>query len=348
MAPSLRNFTNNDLGTVLYTALSAVTSGTGDSITLPVNTGLPSAYPFRVLLEWGTSNWEVVSITSLTTFNSSNNTNTYACIRDIDVQGIRTTSPAHSANVSVIQGVSAQDFADANATDVIVGAYSAVGAGYVLVSQASGVPLWQTIPVATVPVTYSAALSAGTLVLVKNTTGSPSTANFLIQSQTAGDKSFGIYVAGDATYRIQSDSNGKLQWASGAAASDVNLYRASAGLLQTDQNLNVSGALTVGGKFTVGGFIAAINTVTTTYTMTTSSNTVLADATTAAFTITLPTPTTGFNVEIVKIDSSAHVVTIVSPSGNINGAASYTALSTQYKGVMLVSDGTNWFTTSQT
>lgn len=88
--------------------------------------------------------------------------------------------------------------------------------------------------------------------------------------------------------------------------------------------------------------------VTTTDTVISSdrNKTILADATGAAFTITLPTAASagdGFKVAFVKADASGNAITI---DGNgaetINGQANYT-LSGQGEAVFLVTDGTAWF-----
>lgn len=70
----------------------------------------------------------------------------------------------------------------------------------------------------------------------------------------------------------------------------------------------------------------------------------LCDATTAAFTITLPAASTqnGLAYTIKKIDSSANAVTVASGGGTIDSAATY-SLAAQYKYVRVVSNGTNWF-----
>ena len=72
---------------------------------------------------------------------------------------------------------------------------------------------------------------------------------------------------------------------------------------------------------------------------------VLADASSAAFTVTLPAVGVSENVwiNVKKIDSSVNIVT-VSPgaSGLIDGAATKT-LTTQYDAVDLYCDGSNWF-----
>jgi len=70
---------------------------------------------------------------------------------------------------------------------------------------------------------------------------------------------------------------------------------------------------------------------------------VLADASAAALTITLPSPTANAEVIVKKIDATANTVTI-SPAATetIDGATSL-VLDTQYEAYHLISDGTNWF-----
>lgn len=99
------------------------------------------------------------------------------------------------------------------------------------------------------------------------------------------------------------------------------------------------------------GVMAAKNYATTLVTRTTATSLGLAsagvnpcDATTAAFTITLPNANvqTGISYTIKKVDSSANAVTVASSGGTIDGAATY-SLAAQYKYVRVVSNGTNWF-----
>ena len=75
----------------------------------------------------------------------------------------------------------------------------------------------------------------------------------------------------------------------------------------------------------------------------------LADASTAAFTVTLYTAVGngGRKIKIVKTDSSVNAVT-VDPnwSQTINGLTTV-ALSDQYESLILVSDGTNWVSLSE-
>jgi len=70
---------------------------------------------------------------------------------------------------------------------------------------------------------------------------------------------------------------------------------------------------------------------------------VLADSSTSAITITLPSPAENARVGVKKTDSSTNTVT-VSPAGaeTIDGASSLT-IDTQYESYTLISDGTNWY-----
>lgn len=87
-------------------------------------------------------------------------------------------------------------------------------------------------------------------------------------------------------------------------------------------------------------------TKTTTYTAV-AGQYVLADATSAAFTVTLPaTPSLGIPVAVKKTDSSTNAVTVVASGvATIDGRANVT-LPIQYGSVECLFDGTNWQTNS--
>lgn len=94
------------------------------------------------------------------------------------------------------------------------------------------------------------------------------------------------------------------------------------------------------------GAVAAVNysAKTSAYTATNADDVLTADATSAAFTITLYTASgnSGRKLTIKKIDSSVNVVTIDgNASETIDGAAAI-YLRDQYSSVELMSDGTNW------
>jgi hypothetical protein len=90
--------------------------------------------------------------------------------------------------------------------------------------------------------------------------------------------------------------------------------------------------------------ITPLSTKTSAYTLTSTDSTILGNATSAGFTLTLPTAvgTTGKTYVIKKIDSSTNAVTIgTTSSQTIDGNTTY-ALSNQWGGVTLQSDGSNW------
>jgi len=90
---------------------------------------------------------------------------------------------------------------------------------------------------------------------------------------------------------------------------------------------------------------STIKTVTADYTMTWGDEMILADASSAAITVTLPDPASYPDeaLSIKKIDSSTNAVT-VAPHGSetIDGAASV-SLANQWDSVTVKSDGTNWY-----
>lgn len=90
-------------------------------------------------------------------------------------------------------------------------------------------------------------------------------------------------------------------------------------------------------------------TVTATYTARAVDEIVLANATSAAFTVNLPTAVgiKGKKLTIKKIDSSGNAVTLDPNASQTIDGASTVALSTQWAYKTLVSDGTNWLTVGQ-
>lgn len=83
--------------------------------------------------------------------------------------------------------------------------------------------------------------------------------------------------------------------------------------------------------------VANIQSKTSAYTAV-SGDTVLADATSGAFAVTLPTATAGAKVTVKKIDSSGNAVTL---TGTVDGASNPT-LSNQWEAAELVGNGSTW------
>ncbi len=89
--------------------------------------------------------------------------------------------------------------------------------------------------------------SAAAILSVANLGSTPAAAALQLTAAVAGDRIYGLMVAGDGFQRMRADSTGKLQWGTGAATQDTSLYRAGVGVLQTDGTLNAVTALQIGG-----------------------------------------------------------------------------------------------------
>lgn len=93
----------------------------------------------------------------------------------------------------------------------------------------------------------SAASAGGQVLSVVNTTGTPTSDNFNVTSQSAADAAFGLLVSGDTVDRLAIDSNGKHQWGpGGATALDTVAGRAGVGVLYTSKNFLVGAAAALG------------------------------------------------------------------------------------------------------
>jgi hypothetical protein len=95
-----------------------------------------------------------------------------------------------------------------------------------------------------------------------------------------------------------------------------------------------------------GSMALAIKTITSSYTVTAADNTILANTTSGALTVTLPAPTSfaGRIYTIKKIGSGGidNDLTISPASGTIDGGSSY-KIYNDWTYVTLQTDGTNWF-----
>ena len=84
--------------------------------------------------------------------------------------------------------------------------------------------------------------ATGGLLTVYNSHVTPSSPTVQYTAQSAADLVLGVDVTGDANYRLVIDSNGRLLWSSGAAATDINMQRTSAGVLTVNGSLRASAA----------------------------------------------------------------------------------------------------------
>jgi hypothetical protein len=89
-----------------------------------------------------------------------------------------------------------------------------------------------------------------------------------------------------------------------------------------------------------------MTTITSNYTLTASDNTILANTTSGAITLTLPAPTNfaGRIYTIKKIGTGGidNQLTVSPASGTIDGGSSY-IIYNDWTYVTLQTDGTNWF-----
>lgn len=93
-----------------------------------------------------------------------------------------------------------------------------------------------------------------------------------------------------------------------------------------------------------GGFATEIVTKTTTYSATSSDHTILADASTGAFTITLPAKANshGQIIAVKKIDSSVYTVTVQGSGAETIDGSNTKTLSNQYDSILIQCDDSGW------
>src|SRR5712692_5184746 len=89
-----------------------------------------------------------------------------------------------------------------------------------------------------------------------------------------------------------------------------------------------------------------VTSVTGTYTALSSDTVILANATSGAFTTTLPTAVgiPGKSYTVLKSDSGSNAVTVGTTSGQVISGKSSFSLPYQYSVVTVLSDGANWET----
>jgi hypothetical protein len=102
--------------TAAKTTLSSSVDSSSASILLAAPSGLPSQYPFTLILEKDTANEEIVTVTNLV--GSS-----YSVLRGVD----GSTAKAHSVGATVEHGVSARDFAESRTHESSTNAHGVTG-----------------------------------------------------------------------------------------------------------------------------------------------------------------------------------------------------------------------------
>lgn len=87
----------------------------------------------------------------------------------------------------------------------------------------------------------------GDMLVVNNTSTNPSNPSVRFTATTAADRVLGIDVSGDTKKRFQINSNGVIQWGTGAANVDTDLFRGAANTLQTDDAMAFTNIATPAG-----------------------------------------------------------------------------------------------------
>jgi len=109
-----RYYSSTAAKTTLSSAIDASTAST--SLSLAAASGLPSQYPFTLILEKDTANEEIVTVTALVG-------TAYTVTRGVD----GTSSKAHSVGAIVEHGVSALDFSDFRSHEAATNAHGVTG-----------------------------------------------------------------------------------------------------------------------------------------------------------------------------------------------------------------------------
>jgi hypothetical protein len=109
-----RYYSSTAAKTTLSSAIDASTTST--SLSLAAASGLPSQYPFTLILEKDTANEEIVTVTALVG-------TAYTVTRGVD----GTSSKAHSIGAIVEHGVSALDFSDFRSHEAATSAHGVTG-----------------------------------------------------------------------------------------------------------------------------------------------------------------------------------------------------------------------------
>ena len=241
-------------------ASSAASSG---NISVNSIQGLPSSYPFTLLIDWGLSTQEAVSVTVAPTGTGPY---TVTCTRGID----GTTGQAHNSGAVVVHGVTAEDYNEPQvhmATGTSGASYPNVIHGLANGSSVVGTTDSQTLTNKTLgattvtgDVTVTVNDAVNPLVTITQQNATPASASMRLVAAAAAQPISAIRVTGDTVNRYQIDSNGKIQWGpGGSTAVDTDLYRGGVGLVQTDNSFQ-SSTLAASSSQAAGGVTKVTNT----------------------------------------------------------------------------------------
>lgn len=225
--PVLRYFSSLAQPTTLAGGISSANA----TIQVAATIGFPTSFPYTLSLDYGAVGEELVDVISAAS-------TTLTVTRAVD----GTSAQSHSIGAVVRHVASARDHADYQTHQAATAAVHGVTGTLVGTSDtqtlAAKTLTSPTINAATLSGTLSGAPTfSGTLLF----TGAP-----IFRGALTTDGVLGTRVTGDTNSRLQIQADGRHVWGTGATTGDTNLYRSSADVLKTDDDLVVVGNLTAG------------------------------------------------------------------------------------------------------
>lgn len=218
-----------------YSSIAAETTLVGGitnsatSITIASATGLPASFPYTLALDYESASEELVDVTAAAG-------TTLTVTRGVD----GTSGTAHGNGARVRHVSSGRDFRDSRDHENDIDGVHGLGASSAVVGTAD--PQTLTNKTLTSPTINSGSLS-GTFSGNHTYSGEISHTNLYRGSRAAsGDSQMETRVTGDAFARWFNQASGQMNWGTGAAGTDVNLYRGGSNTLATDDQLRISRA----------------------------------------------------------------------------------------------------------
>lgn len=219
-----------------YSSIAAVTNlqatiASGDtSIQVASSVGFPGTFPFTLSLDYGSANEELVDVTA-------GGPSIFTVTRAVD----GTSASSHNAGAVVRHTSSARDFTESRTHEASdTGVHGISGSFVDTVSAQTLANKTLTAPVVNAATLNGNIGGTGTFTSAFTFSGGPTFTTTLASfrnGSATGDVQ-GVSVTGDPFDRYRIDASGKMNWGSGSAARDSNLYRSGVNAIRTDGQMN--------------------------------------------------------------------------------------------------------------